>query len=104
METIQSGAPLLLLESTGGVTQAFAHAMKAVRLFRPKWQVDYVLRLITDYKARAATDRDEANRAAPPGSKISWLENISLLDKELARIDHEIEHLQSALAAAVVTG
>ena len=87
VDAIQSGAPLLLLESTGGVTQAFAHAMKAVRLFRPKWEVDYVLRLITDYKRRAANDKELANEGSAPGSQVMWLENIQYLDKELARMD-----------------
>ena len=68
-DTILSGAPLLLLESTGGVTQAFAHAMKAVRLFRRTWQVDFVLRLITDYKARAAADKEDGNKKSDPLGK-----------------------------------
>jgi hypothetical protein len=46
-----------------------------------------VLRLITDYKRRAANDRDAANKAVPPASKVFELENIHLLDRELARID-----------------
>ena len=92
IEQIQSGAPLLLLESTGGVTQAFAHAMKSVRLMKAKWPVDYVLRLVTEYKVRAADQRARTASTEPQGAKekmygLLHLENIHLLDRELARID-----------------
>ena len=94
VDQIQSGAPLLLLESTGGVTQAFAHAMKTVRMMKPKWPVDYVLRLVTEYKIRAADQRDRSVGSDPQAVSakhkmygLLHLENIHLLDKELARID-----------------
>ena len=49
IEQFQDGAPMLLLESTGGVAQAFAYVMKAVRMMRPRWDIDFVLRLVTEY-------------------------------------------------------
>ena len=82
---IEDGAPLLLLESTGGVTQAYAYVMKAVRLLKPKWDVDFVMRLITEYKARA--QRDQNGKIQQEVNKKYMLENIHLLDKELARVD-----------------
>ena len=91
IEMCQTGAPLLLLESTGGVTQAFAYCAKAVRLLRAKWTPDYVFRLIADYKARAARDRAQMEGRKQPGlsggKKILEVENIYLLDRELAKID-----------------
>ena len=81
-ECIQYGSPVLLLESTGGVTQAFAHAMKAVRLLKPNWPVDKVLRLVTEYKLRAANDPMQ-----PQASRRLVIEHVQYLDKELARID-----------------
>ena len=54
IEQFQEGAPMLLLESTGGMTQAFAYVMKAVRMMRPRWDIDFVLRLVTEYKVRAS--------------------------------------------------
>ena len=75
IETFQGGSPLLLLESTGGVTQAFAHCMKIVRMLKPRWDMEGVLGLVTEYK----------QRARQPG--MSSLSNIHLLDKQLARID-----------------
>lgn len=84
-ECIEEGAPILLLESTGGVTQAFAYVMKAVRLLKPKWDVDFIMRLVTEYKTRAARDRE--GKITQEVSKKYILENIHLLDKELARID-----------------
>ena len=90
IDTIQSGAPLLLLESTGGVTQAFAHAMKAVRMMKPKWTTDYVLRLVTEYKVRAASNAANPIATADKtkqANKKYVLDNIRYLDRELARID-----------------
>jgi len=87
VDQIQSGAPLLLLESTGGVSQAFAHTMKAVRLMKPKWPVDYVLRLVTDYKVRAAHKKTEIEPEKTKKKFSLNLDNIHHLDKELARID-----------------
>jgi len=85
---IQDGSPLLLFESTGGVTQVFAYAMKAVRLLKPKWDVDFIMRLVTEYKARAARGKDTAlGRVQQEVNRKYMLENIHLLDKELARID-----------------
>ena len=37
VEQCTAGAPILLLESTGGVTQAFAYVTRSVRLLRQKW-------------------------------------------------------------------
>lgn len=85
LDCVDEGTPLLLLESTGGVTQAFAYVMKAVRLMKPKWDVDFVMRLVTEYKARAA--RDKNGKLQQEVNKKYMLENIHLLDKELARID-----------------
>ena len=82
---VQDGSPLLLLESTGGVTQAFAYVMKAVRLLRSKWPVDFVMRLVTEYKARAA--RDEKDHVQMEVNQKYRLQNVQYLDKELARID-----------------
>ena len=88
VEQIQAGSPLLLLESTGGVTQAFAHTMKAVRLMKARWPVDYVLRLVTEYKSRAANkSRDDRSKADKKIKLEEGGQNIDLLDKELARID-----------------
>ena len=83
---ITDGAPMLLLESTGGVSQAFAYVMKAVRLLKPKWDVDFVMRLVTEYKARAARDKQGQVQQRQENKRF-MLDNISLLDKELARID-----------------
>ena len=85
VDTFQDGTPLLLLESTGGVTQAFAHVMKAVRMMKPKWDIDFVLRLVTEYKQRASMN-DKPNKVKTINRKF-LLENIHLLDKQLARID-----------------
>ena len=90
---LEDGSPLLLLESTGGVTQAFAYAFKAVRLLKSTWQIDYVMRLMTEYKWRAAREVDnklwtEITQKEGTGKfKNLKLTNIKLLDKELARID-----------------
>ena len=84
-EREQDGEPLLLLESTGGVTQAFAYVMKAVRMMKPKWNIDFVLRLVTEYKQRAANieKKDKVKKI----NQQFVLENIHHLDKQLARID-----------------
>jgi hypothetical protein len=75
----------LLLESTGGIAQAFSYIIKAVRLMKPKWDIDFVMRLITEYKQRAAKNvRKE--RMTKENRKLA-LDNIILLDKELARVD-----------------
>ena len=87
VECIQDGSPLLLLESTGGVTQAFAYVMKAVRMMKPKWPIDFVLRLVTEYKQRAAKSEAKDKALLPLNSRQFVLPNIQLLDKELARID-----------------
>jgi hypothetical protein len=88
VECIQDGSPLLLLESTGGVTQAFSYVVKVVRLMKPRWKIEFVLRLITEYKQRAAKDISMKKRSQLPMRERDFvLENIHLLDKELARID-----------------
>jgi len=87
VETIQEGSPILLLESTGGVTQAFAYVMKAVKLMRTKWDIDFVLRLVTEYRQRAAKGEAKDTKKLPKGERQLVLPNIHLLDKELARID-----------------
>ena len=85
LETIQDGSPVLLLESTGGVTQAFAYVVKAVRMMKPRWDIDFVLRLVTEYKQRSANN-EKKERVKATNRKF-LLENIHLLDKQLARID-----------------
>ena len=88
VECIQNGSPLLLLESTGGVAQAFSYVVKVVRLMKPRWKIEFVLRLITEYKQRAAKDISMKKRSQMPMRERDFvLENIHLLDKELARID-----------------
>jgi len=85
VDCIQEGSPFLLLESTGGIAQAFSYIIKAVRLMKPKWDIDFVMRLITEYKQRAAKNvRKE--RMTKENRKLA-LDNIILLDKELARVD-----------------
>ena len=84
---IQDGHPMLLLESTGGVAQAFSYIVKAVRMMKPKWDIDFVLRLITEYKQRAAKENAAVKERLPVQNRKYVIENISLLDKELARID-----------------
>jgi len=76
---------LLLLESTGGVTQAFAYVFKAVRLLKKNWDIDFVMRLVTEYKGRAARGKDHKIQQEVNSKYV--LDNIHLLDKELARID-----------------
>ena len=84
-QVFADGSPLLLLESTGGVTQAFAYAMKSVRMMKPRWDIDFVLRLVTEYKQRAANlEKKEKQKVI---NRKYLLENIHLLDKQLARID-----------------
>ena len=84
---VQDGSPILLLESTGGVTQAFSYVIKAVRLMKPKWHIESVLRLVTEYKQRAAkTVALNKDKLSKDKTKFV-LDNIKLLDKELARID-----------------
>jgi len=85
VECVQDGSPMLLLESTGGVTQAFSYVIKAVRLMKPKWHIDFVMRLITEYKQRAA--KYEHKEKLKKENRKLVLDNIILLDKELARID-----------------
>ena len=86
VEQCTTGAPILLLESTGGVTQAFAYVTRSVRLLRQKWTTDFVFRLVADYKARAARDRAQLEGRSLKRLETQ-LENIHLLDRELARLD-----------------
>ena len=84
---VRDGCRRLLLESTGGVTQAFAHALKAVRMMKTKWHVDFVLRLVTEYKQRASRNVVAGRDRLKKDHRKYALENIHLLDRELARID-----------------
>ena len=59
--------------------------MKAVRMMKTKWPIDFVLRLVTEYKQRVA--RLETKEKLSQQRRKYALENIHLLDKELARID-----------------
>ena len=102
VDHIQAGLPMLLLESTGGVTQAFAHVMKAVRLMKPKWTADFVLRIVTEYKVRAARTANQEEKVKHKLNQKFHVENIILLDKELARIDLLLsseEHAESWMRA-----
>ena len=63
------------------------HLVKVVRLMKPRWKIEFVLRLITEYKQRAAKDISMKKRSQMPMRERDFvLENIHLLDKELARI------------------
>merc|ERR1711988_1288643 len=52
---------------------------------KPNWEIDFVLRLVTEYKQRAA--KNERKEKLPQTHRKFVLDNIHLLDKELARID-----------------
>ena len=52
---------------------------------KPKWHIDFVMRLITEYKQRAA--KYEHKEKLKKENRKLVLDNIILLDKELARID-----------------
>ena len=85
IDCVQAGSPILLLESTGGVTQAFSHAVKAVKMMKSKWPLDFVLRLVTEYKQRVATNQRKDK--LPTSARPYALDNVHLLDKELVRMD-----------------
>ena len=87
VQCIQDGSPILLLESTGGVAQAFSYVVKAVRLMKPSWHIDSVLRLVTEYKQRAAKTHSQQRENLSRDQKQLVVKGIENLDKELARID-----------------
>ena len=54
-------------------------------MMKAKWQIDFVLRLVTEYKQRVAKNE---RKEKMPTSKVQYaLDNIRLLDRELARMD-----------------